>query len=135
MDVLTRTIRGWQLGQALDQGLTLLALQRALAQYIPAIHHSEQGVQYAATSYTQLLENAGVQISMVEEAEAWRNGDAERLMRTTHEEEVQWSEYVDYADVLRHVGRFLNEVHMHKRIQAALGSLTAAEFEEQWHQA
>jgi putative transposase len=135
MDVFTRTIRGWQLGQALDQTLTLLALQRALAQHTPEIHHADQGVQYAATAYTQRLENAGVQISMAEVGEAWQNGYAERLMRTIKEEEVQLSEYVDYADVLRQVGRFLNEVYMHKRIHSALGYLTPAEFEDQWHQA
>jgi putative transposase len=45
MDVFTRLIRGWQLGQALDQSLTLLALQQALAQQPPEIHHSDQRVQ------------------------------------------------------------------------------------------
>jgi putative transposase len=45
MDVFTRLIRGWQLGPALEQSLTLLAWQRALAQHAPEIHHSDQGVQ------------------------------------------------------------------------------------------
>lgn len=135
MDVFTRLIRGWQLGQALDQSLTLLALQRALAQHAPEIHHSDQGVQYAATAYTQTLEEAGAQISMAEVGAAWQNGYAERLMRTIKEEEVQLSEYMDYADAVRQVGRFLNEVYTHKRLHSALGYLTPAEFEEQWHQA
>jgi transposase InsO family protein len=55
MDVFTRNIRGWHLGQSLDQSLTLLALQRALAYGAPEIHHSDQGVQYAATAYTRML--------------------------------------------------------------------------------
>jgi putative transposase len=135
MDVFTRLIRGWQLGQALDQSLTLLALQRALAQHTPEIHHSDQGVQYAATAYPQALAEAGVQISMAEVGEAWQNGYAERLMRTIKEEEVHLSEYGDYADALRQIGRFLNEVYTHKRIHSALGYLTPAEFEAQWHQA
>ena len=42
MDVYTRCIRGWQLG----------ALQTALKTRQPEIHHSDQGVQYAATAYT-----------------------------------------------------------------------------------
>jgi len=135
MDVFTRLIRGWQLGQALDQSLTLLALQRALAQHTPEIHHSDQGVQYAATAYTQVLEEAGVQISMAEVGAAWQNGHAERLIRTIKEEEVQLAEDVDYADAVQQIGRFLNEVYMHKRIHSALGYLTPAEFEEQWHRA
>lgn len=92
MDVFTRLIRGWQLGQALDQSLTLLALRRALAQHTPEIHHSDQGVQYAATAYTQAIQEAGAQISMAEVGAAWQNGYAERLMRTIKEEEVHLSE-------------------------------------------
>ena len=132
MDVFTRGIRGWHLGRSLDQSLTLLALQRALAYHTPEIHHSDQGVQYAATAYTQLLQQANVQISMAEVGEAWQNGYAERLIRTIKEEEVDLSDYEDYNDAIRQLGRFLDEVYMHKRIHSSLGYLTPAEFEDQW---
>src|SRR5207302_897113 len=56
MDVFTRSIRGWHLGRDLDQGLTLAALERALVVAVPQIHHSDQGVQYAATAYVQRLQ-------------------------------------------------------------------------------
>src|SRR5438552_2228704 len=134
MDVFTRCIRGWHLGRSLDQSLTLRALERALAQYTPEIHHSDQGVQYAATSYTARLQATGVQISMAEVGAAWQNGYAERLMRTIKEEEVSLSEYEDYADAMRQIGRFLDEVYMYKRIHSSLGYLTPAEFESQWRQ-
>ncbi len=133
MDVFTRGIRGWQLGRNLDYTLTLGALRQALAQYpAPDIHHSDQGVQYAATAYIEVLREAQVQISMAEIGEAWQNGYAERLIRTIKEEEVDLSEYLDYHDAYRQIGRFLDEVYMHKRIHSALGYLTPAEFEEQW---
>jgi putative transposase len=92
MDVFTRCIRGWHLGRSLDQSLTLRALEQALAQHTPEIHHSDQGVQYAATAYTGRLQATGVQISMAEIGAAWQNGYAERLMRTIKEEEVDLSE-------------------------------------------
>jgi len=133
MDVFTRGIRGWHLGRSLDQALTLLALQRALAHHrAPDIHHSDQGVQYAATAYVHKLQDANVQISMAEVGEAWQNGYAERLIRTIKEEEVDLSDYEDYNDALRQLGRFLDEVYMHKRIHSSLGYLTPAEFEAQW---
>ena len=132
MDVYTRCIRGWHLGRSLDQSLTLRALEQALAQYTPEIHHSDQGVQYAAIAYTARLQAAGTQISMAEVGAAWQNGYAERLMRTIKEEEVDLSEYEDYADAMRQIGRFLDEVYMHKRIHSSLGYLTPAEFESQW---
>ena len=66
MDVFTCCIRGWHWGCCLDQSLTLKALDRSLAHHTPEIHHSDQGVQYAATAYTARLQEAGVQISMAE---------------------------------------------------------------------
>jgi putative transposase len=132
MDVFTRNVRGWHLGQSLDQSLTLLALQRALAYGAPEIHHSDQGVQYAATAYTRMLHAVHVQISMADAGEAWQNGYAERLMRTIKEEEVDLSEYLDYGDALQQIGRFLDDVYAHKRIHSSLGYLTPAEFEARW---
>src|SRR5215211_474989 len=64
MDVFTRAIRGWNLSRNLDTDLTLGALQRALSLCIPEIHHSDQGVQYAAQAYIDLLKRDDVQISM-----------------------------------------------------------------------
>jgi transposase InsO family protein len=132
MDVFTRCIRGWHLGRSLDQSLTLFALQRALVHHTPEIHHSDQGVQYAATAYTERLQEVGAQISMAERGEAWQNGYAERLIRTIKEEEVALSDYEDYADALQQIGQFLDEVYMHKRIHSSLGYLTPVEFAEQW---
>ena len=86
MDVFTRSIRGWHLARNMDQSLTLTALTRGLEKGIPEIHHSDQGVQYAATDYVDLLKEHGVQISMAEVGQAWQNGYAERLMRTIKEE-------------------------------------------------
>jgi transposase InsO family protein len=133
MDVFTRAIRGWHVSRSLDQGLTLSALQRALATRRAEIHHSDQGLQYAATAYTDLLHQHHSAISMAEVGEATQNGYAERLIRTIKEEEVNLSDYRDYADACQNLGRFLDHVYMHKRIHSALGYLTPAEFEQQWH--
>lgn len=132
MDVFTRTIRGWYLSRSLDATLTCTALHRALLTHTPEIHHSDQGVQYAATEYTDRLQAQGVQISMADVGEAWQNGYAERLIRTIKEEEVDLSEYEDYHDAMQQLGRFLDDVYMHKRIHSSLGYLTPAEFESQW---
>ena len=132
MDVYSRGIRGWHLSRGLDQTLTLTALRRALRERVPEIHHSDQGVQYAAAAYTDLLDAYHVLISMADVGKAWQNGFAERLMRTIKEEEVDLSDYDDYHDAYQQLGHFLDEVYMHKRIHSALGYLTPAEFESQW---
>ena len=73
-----------------------------------------------------------IQISIAEVDEAWQNSHAERQIRTIKEEEVDLSEYLDYHDAYRQLGRFLDDVYMRKRIHSSLGYLTPAEFEEQW---
>lgn len=110
MDVISRSIRGWNLGRSLAQELTLVALRRAMERGTPEIHHSDQGVQYAATAYVEALAGVGTSISMAAVGEPRENGYAERLMRTIKEEEVDLTEYEDFADALRQLGRFLDEV-------------------------
>ena len=132
MDVFTRAIRGWELSRDLDRSLTVTALLRALRQGRPEVHHSDQGVQYAAQEYVGHLRGVAAAISMSDAGAAWQNGYAERLMRTIKEEEVYLSEYEDYDDALRQLGHFLDDVYMHKRIHSALGYLTPVEFQSLW---
>jgi putative transposase len=134
MDVFSRCIRGWHLGRGLDQELTLTALRRAFQCGRPAIHHSDQGVQYAATAYVEMLTAAGAAVSMASVGEPEEDGYAERLMRTIKEEEVDLSEYEDFSDAQGGLGRFLDDVYNHKRIHSSLGYLTPVEFESLWRE-
>lgn len=129
MDVYTRAIRGWHLSKSLDQELTLAALKMALADLVPQIHHSDQGIQYAVSAYTDLLRQQSIQVSMAAVGKAEENGYAERFMRTIKEEEVDLSDYQDFADAQEQIGRFIMDVYNHKRIHSALGYLTPVEFE------
>ena len=132
MDVFTRSIRGWHLGRDLGQGLTLAALERALVVAVPTIHHSDQGVQYAATLYAERLQELGVKLSMAAIGEPRENGFAERLVRTIKEEEVDLSDYRDFAEARSQIGHFIDAVYNVKRIHSSLGYLTPQEFEDRW---
>ena len=108
MDVFTRRVRGWELGRGLDQEFTQAALRRAMrGGRRPEVHHSDQGGQYAATAYTDLLAGRGVAISMAAVGKPEENGFVERLMRTIREEEIDLSEYHDFGDAYGQLGRFL----------------------------
>ena len=132
MDVLTRDIRGWQRGRTLGQELTVSALQRALVHHTPVMHHRDQGIQYAAPQYIQVLHAAGIQSSMAAVGEPRQHGYAERVIRTIQEEEIALAEYRDFAEALAQIGQFIDDVYRTKRIHSALGYLTPAEFEAAW---
>jgi len=132
LDVFTRAMRGWRLSKMLDQELTLAALRMALTDHRPLIHHSDQGVQYAAQAYVDKLKQHQIQISMAAAGKPEENGYAERFMRTIKEEEVDLSDYRDFADAHSQIGRFIEEVYMSKRIHSSLGYLTPEEFEVGW---
>jgi len=135
MDVFTRAIRGWQLRRTLDGELTVQALDRALANHCPEIHHSDQGLQYATQAYLALLRQHHVQVSMATAGQPTENGYAERVIRTIKEEEVYLSDYDSFTDAVGQIGQFIDDVYRFKRIHSALGYLTPAEFEASWWQA
>lgn len=132
MDVFTRQLRGWELGRTLEQTLALTALDQALLDHQPEVHHSDQGVQYAATAYVERLQGLGIQVSMAAVGHPDENPYAERLIRTIKEEEVYLADYHDFTDAYAQIGQFLNDVYNHKRIHSALGYLTPAEFSARW---
>jgi len=68
LDAFSRRVIGWALSRNIDTDLTLAALRMAINLRSPwppgLIHHSDRGVQNAATDYTQLLNDHQIRISM-----------------------------------------------------------------------
>jgi len=129
LDAFTRAVRGWHLGRSLGQELALTALAQALTQCVPVIHHSDQGVQYAARGYIDRLTGAGVQISMADVGQPTQNALAERFMRTLKEEHVDYTEYADFLDAEQQLKHWLEVEYNQQRIHSALAYATPMEFE------
>jgi putative transposase len=82
MDVHSRAILGYDCSDSLESQGAQRALEMALAQLPPGqgtIHHSDRGIQYCCTAYTERLQQAGCRISMTEENHCYENAMAERL--------------------------------------------------------
>jgi len=132
LDAYSRRVVGWNLSRRLDVSLTLLALESALqSRQIPpgVLHHSDRGVQYAAQDYVQRAEAAGMILSMSRKGRPRDNPQAESFFRTLKTEQVYLSEYLDFEDAYRQIGRFLNQVYNRERLHSKLGYLPPAEFE------
>ena len=83
--LFSRRCIGWAISRHIDTQLTLAALQMALNTRTiqpGLIHHSDQGVQYAATDYVAILQEHKIEISMSRTGNPYDNAKAERFMRT-----------------------------------------------------
>jgi putative transposase len=134
LDAYSRRVIGWELGRTLEAVLAIRALQMALSERDwkaeQLIHHSDQGIQYASSDYTQILEQGEVLISMSRRGNPYDNARAERFMRTLKEEEVHGTQYDDLEDARNRIGEFLEQVYNRQRLHSALRYLTPEEFEQ-----
>jgi transposase InsO family protein len=138
LDAFSRRVIGWELSRNIDTKLTLASLQMAINTRSPLppglIHHSDRGVQYAATDYTQMLDDHQIRISMSRRGNPYDNAQCERFMKSLKYEEVYLNEYDDLTDVRRRIGRFIDDVYNCRRLHSAIGYLPPAEFEQQCRQ-
>jgi putative transposase len=132
LDAYSRRCIGWRLDRQIDTGLTLAALDHALAARRPGpglIHHSDRGVQYASVDYVSRLEAAGCRISMSAKGNPYDNARAESFFKTLKREEVYLQQYQTFAEAERNLTRFIEDVYNRKRLHSSLGYRPPAEFE------
>ena len=133
LDAFSRRCIGWALERSLETELALSALRMALscrAVRPDLVHHSDQGVQYASTDYTNLLKERGIRISMSRRGSAYDNAQAESFIKTLKYEEVYLSEYETIREAHSSISHFIEEVYNQKRLHSALGYVPPAEFEQ-----
>lgn len=134
LDAYSRKAIGWALRRHLDTSLTLAALQMALGSRIitgALVHHSDRGVQYAASQYTGLLKGHGIAISMSRKGNPYDNAIAESFIKTLKAEEVYLNEYDSFSGANQNLGHFIETVYNKKRLHSSLGYCPPEEFESQ----
>jgi putative transposase len=132
LDAFSRRVIGWALGRTLEAELAVTALRMALLERQPPpglVHHSDRGVQYASSAYTEMLQQHHATISMSRKGNPYDNAACESFMKTLKQEEVYRNEYRDFHDARSSLGEFLERVYNQKRLHSALGYVPPAEFE------
>lgn len=132
LDLFSRKAIGYALSRNIDTPLSLRALHLALQSRNPppgVIHHSDQGVQYAARDYVDTLHFHGFRISMARRGNPYDNAVAESFLKTLKTEEVHLWEYETLAEVEKRVPYFIQEVYNRKRLHSSLSYRPPEEFE------
>jgi putative transposase len=132
VDVYSRRVVGWAMGDRMQQDLTSAALAMAIARRNPGpgvIHHSDRGSQYASQAYRDQLARHGFVSSMSRVAMPYDNAVVESFFSSlknelTHHEQFETIDAAR-AKVFDYIEVFYNRQRKHK----ALNYCSPAQFE------
>jgi len=120
IDLFSRRVVGWSLGDRLDPDLSGEALRRALARHDPPpglIFHTDRGSEFAARSFRDLLSQAGAIQSMSGKGNCWDNAVAESFFSTLEFEgpsTTTWRYVSDgEPEIFTFIERYYNQTRLH----------------------
>jgi len=134
MDLYSRRIVGWTMGDTLERRLTLAALQMAIDTRQPPpglLHHSDRGSQYASQDYQALLTKHQMQVSMSRTGNCYDNAPIESFFATLKTELVHHRHYATRAEAKTDIFEFIEIFYNRSRRHSYLGYQSPVAF-EQW---
>lgn len=132
LDLYSRRVIAWGMGRRLTQELVTEALTMAVAHRRPAgrvLHHTDRGVQYAATGYRQLLASHGLTASMSRRGNCWDNAVVESFFHTLKTELVHHRRYATREEARQDIFEWIEVFYNRLRRHSTLGYRSPVEFE------
>ena len=124
LDLFSRKVVGWAIGDSLETKLVSTALRRAIEARRPAgsqlLVHSDRGCQYTSDAYQQTLKTLGIECSMSRTGNCYDNAVMERFFWSLKHE---WTNHAEYANleearlsVFKYLETFYNPVRLHETL-------------------
>ena len=135
IDLFSRKVVGWTVGDRLDAGLSTDALHRAFARRHPApglIFHSDRGVEFAAERFRAPLARAGGLQSMSRKGDCWDNAVAESFFSTLEFEMTPGAAWRTAADAEPELHQFIESYYNAKRLHSSNEYRSPNEAEADW---
>lgn len=126
LDWYSRYVISWQLSANMESDFCTTTLDKALGVSKPEIHNSDQGSQFTAKDYVDILKNNNIKISMDGRGRCMDNIFTERLWRTVKYEEVYLKSYADIKDAEQNLKRYF-DLYNNRRPHQSLNYQTPAE--------
>lgn len=120
MDWYSRYVLSWELSQTLEKYFCISALELALSFGEPKIFNTDQGGQFTSPSFTGLLLDRGIAVSMDGRGRVFDNIFIERLWRTVKQEEVYLKDYENAREAELELKRYFN-FYNNERLHQSLG--------------
>lgn len=132
MDLYSRKIVGWSMGEKNNTELVEDSLKMAVAHrgdIKGVLLHSDQGAQYASTSYQQLLSDFGITCSMSRKGNCWDNAPMESFFHTLKTELTGFEDYKTRSEARTSLFDYIELFYNRKRRHSALQYRSPMAFE------
>ena len=120
IDLHSRFVVGWSISNTMTTECVNEIVKHAIARHgKPEIINSDQGSQFTSKEYVELLQNAGIQISMDGKGRALDNIFIERLWRRVKYEDIYIKDYADGLELYEGLKMYFleyNELHGHQSL-------------------
>lgn len=101
MDWYSRKVLSWRLSNTMDAGFCVDCLEEAIRHYgRPEIFNSDQGSQFTSDSFTKVLKDHDITISMDGRGRAMDNIFVERLWRNVKYEDIYLNGYATMSELM-----------------------------------
>lgn len=132
IDLCSRRIVGWAMGDHLRAELCLEALEMAVEQRRPGrdlLHHSDRGVQYACDAYRTYLQRCGMRASMSRSGNCYDNAAMESFYSTLKMELIHRQHYRTRAEARGSIFEYIEVFYNRQRRHSAIGYQSPESFE------
>jgi len=133
MDLYSRKIVGWAMGDRLTQDLVIKALKMATERRRPSrglLLHSDRGSQYASHAYQRLLWRHGIICSMSRKGDCWDNAPMESFFHTLKVELVYNTTFETRSQARRSIFEYIEVFYNRTRLHSAIGYNSPEEYEK-----
>jgi putative transposase len=128
MDWHSRRVLSWRLSNTMDSSFCVEALREALGRFgRPVIFNSDQGSQFTAQAFTDVVQASGAKISMDGKGRCIDNVFVERLWRSLKYEDIYLKAYANLVEARAGIERYFHFYNT-RRSHKALGHQTPAAF-------
>jgi putative transposase len=138
LDLFSRLVVGWKLGETLEAALVVTGLQNALARRDPPrglIFHSDQGCQYSSEAVRKPLTLLGANLSMSARGNCYENATAEAFFSTLKTEAFPSDQvFATKAEARRELFEYIEVYYNHQRLHSSLGYQTPRQYETNFNQ-
>lgn len=131
LDVWSRRVIGWAIGEQMTTELVLAALNMAYEQRQPhdVIHHSDQGSQYTSVAFGQRCSKLGVRPSMGSVGDAYDNAMAESFFASLECELIDRRSFQTKSEARLALFTYIEGWYNPRRRHSALGRVSPVNFE------